>query len=98
MSEASQSNRTGRKPSVGVSPDAMRNALNELASLPTIEVKTFGTLFRVGLNTAYAAAREARFGAVQLGGQYRFPSAVVRDALGIRHPDAAMVASQENDP
>ncbi len=95
MTDAPQPSRVGRKPSVPVSPDAMKTALGDLSSHPTIEVRTFAVLWGVSSQTAYAAARSGQFGAVRLGGQFRFPSAIVSDALGLPPPGAGATPSAE---
>jgi hypothetical protein len=87
-----QSNRTGRRPGVTVSTEALQKALADLASLPTIEVRTASVLFRVGVHAAYAAAREGRFGAMRFGNQFRFPSARIREALGMPQPTLTVAA------
>lgn len=73
----------GRKPSAPILPETMSKAVEDLMRMPMVDVPTFKTLFRVSAQIGYRAAQEGRFGAVKIGNQYRFPSAPLREALGL---------------
>lgn len=81
--ETASRNRTGRRPGSSASATSMSEAVRDLMDAPMVGVPTFKTLFRVSTQSGYRAAQEGRFGALKIGGQYRFPSAPLREALGL---------------
>ena len=62
-------------------PEAVRRALFEVMSSPWVDVIVMSTALGVGRNVGYGEAKKGRFGAFKVGGQYRVPTAPLREAL-----------------
>ena len=62
-------------------PEAVKRALFEVMSAPWVDVIVMSTALGVGRNVGYGEAKKGRFGAFKVGGQYRVPTAALREAL-----------------
>lgn len=89
MSEAKKiSRKAGFGLGQGVSdrPDDVRRALAEVMTAPTVDVLVMATVLGIGRNVGYRQAQAGRFNAFKVGGQYRIPTAPLREALGLKAP------------
>lgn len=84
MTESTQSNRTGRKPSTPISREAVELALYEVMTRPWVEVSTMQTVLGVSHQSAYREAQAGRFGAFRVGNLYRVPTAPLREILHLQ--------------
>ena len=91
--------RISRKAGLGLgqgipdSPEAVKQALAEVMSAPWVDVQIMSTALGIGRNTGYREAQEGRFGAFKVGGQYRVPTAALREALRLTPAPVDQVAA-----
>ncbi|CAO4183350.1 helix-turn-helix domain-containing protein [Methylorubrum aminovorans] len=50
---------------------------------PTVDVVLAGRVLGIGKNAAYSAARDGSLPSIKIGGQYRVPTAKLREMLGL---------------
>ena len=74
-------------------PDAVKRALAEVMSAPWVDVSVMSAALGIGRNTGYREAQEGRFGAFKVAGQYRIPTAGIREALRLPAARAEQVAA-----
>ncbi|MGU3537742.1 helix-turn-helix domain-containing protein [Methylobacterium sp. A54F] len=67
----------------------MSDDIMKVLTQPTVDVVLAGRVLGVGRNTAYKAIRDGSIPAVKVAGQYRVPTARLRQILGLAEPNAA---------
>lgn len=66
----------------------MPEDIMRMLSAPTIDVVMAGRLMGVSRNSAYKAARDGSLPVIKIAGQYRVPTARLREMLGLTQREA----------
>lgn len=64
----------------------------EVLSNPTVDVALAGRVLGIGKNAAYKAREAGDIPSIKVGGQYRVPTAKLREMLGIIPPEKSLAA------
>ncbi|MCJ2105699.1 helix-turn-helix domain-containing protein [Methylobacterium sp. E-041] len=67
----------------------MSDDIMQVLTEPTVDVVLAGRVLGVGRNTAYKAVRDGSLPALKVAGQFRVPTAKLREMLGLPAPLAA---------
>ncbi|TXN71469.1 helix-turn-helix domain-containing protein [Methylobacterium sp. WL6] len=67
----------------------MSDDIMQVLTEPTVDVVLAGRVLGVGRNTAYKAVRDGSLPALKVAGQFRVPTAKLREMLGLPAPIAA---------
>ena len=74
-------------------PEAVKQAIAKVMTAPWVDVVEMSTALGVGRNVGYDEAKKGRFGAFKVGGQYRVPTAALREALRLTPAPVDQVAA-----
>ncbi|KAB1072176.1 helix-turn-helix domain-containing protein [Methylobacterium planeticum] len=67
----------------------MSNDVMQVLTQPTVDVVLAGRILGIGKNAAYKAREAGDIPSIKIGGQYRVPSAKLREMLGLSTPSVA---------
>ena len=62
-------------------PESIKRAFTEVMSAPWVDVIVMSTALGIGRDAGYKEAKNGKFGAFKIAGQYRIPTAPLREAL-----------------
>ena len=71
----------------------MGDDIKAVLTNPTVDVVLAGRVLGIGKNAAYSAARDGSLPAFKVGGQYRVPTAKLREMLGLPAQPPATIAA-----
>lgn len=67
----------------------MSEDIMQVLTKPTVDVVLAGRVLGIGKNAAYKAREAGDIPSIKIGGQYRVPTAKLREMLGLPAPSAA---------
>ncbi|CAO4195753.1 helix-turn-helix domain-containing protein [Methylorubrum extorquens] len=71
----------------------MGNDIMAVLTNPTVDVVLAGRVLGIGKNAAYKAREAGEIPSIKVGGQYRVPTAKLREMLGLpAHPPTPIAA------
>lgn len=71
----------------------MSNDIMAVLTNPTVDVVLAGRVLGIGKNAAYKAREAGEIPSIKVGGQYRVPTAKLREMLGLPAQPPATIAA-----